>query len=252
MPAIPLVFHHAAASRPAPHHEKNEDAWMAHLLSGEAGGLFVVCDGVSTAREGSAAAWLACRRLGEFTEPGGRRTPTGLVQLVSEIDWELRGSGRQARCTLAMAWVEAATAEIVCVGDSPIFRLRGGRVRQAGTEKTGTFKRLQASVGMGPAVQDALFREKWDLFPGDVLFLVSDGVVEALDESDLARLWDRTREPERCVRAVLDEVARTGVDDDATVVVVEVRERVGPPPSLGPDEAPDPPARLRTGPKRED
>ena len=36
------------------------------------------------------------------------------------------------------------------VGDSPVYRLRRGRMKQAGTEQTGLFRRLQAYLGMGP------------------------------------------------------------------------------------------------------
>jgi enoyl-CoA hydratase/carnithine racemase len=56
--------------------------------------LLVVCDGVSTAGAGAPAAQLACRRVGQFFDKGTRRHPDTLAQLVSEIDWELRGAGR--------------------------------------------------------------------------------------------------------------------------------------------------------------
>ena len=96
----------AGESRAAPHHALNEDAWSTYAMPSGRSALLVVCDGVSTAGAGAPAAQLACRRVGQFFDKGTRRHPDTLAQLVSEIDWALRGAGRQARFTLAMAWVD--------------------------------------------------------------------------------------------------------------------------------------------------
>lgn len=233
----------AAASRPSPHHVECEDAWRIYPHA-ENDGLYVVCDGVSTAGAGLAAARLACNRLGQFEEPGAVRHATTLSQLVSEIDWELRGTGRHAKCTLAMAWVNRGEARIFTVGDSPVYRLRDGRMKQAGSERTGTFRRLAAFLGMGPSVSEVLTEDCWRLRPGDVLLLMSDGVLEALDEDEIADIWTAHPAPDPCAKAIIAEVARVGVDDDATVVVVEclaepVRAAVD-----SPFTPPDPPSWL--------
>lgn len=241
----PLRVRAAAASRPSPHHVECEDAWCIYDHDHEQGdGLFVVCDGVSTAGEGLAAARLACNRLGQFEEPGARRHPDTLSQLVSEIDWELRGTGSHAKCTLAMTWVDGETAHVFTVGDSPVYRLRQGRARQAGAEKTGTFRRLAAFLGMGPSVSEVLTVDRWPLQANDVLMLMSDGVLEALDEDDLTEIWERTRDPEPCAQEIIAEVARVGVDDDATVIVVEVQGRTETTQAQSPFTPPDPPAWL--------
>jgi protein phosphatase len=234
----------AGASRRAPHHSENEDAWRIYAEAQQARGLFVVCDGVSTAGEGRAAAQLTCDRLAQF-EPQREDQPSdALVQLVSEIDWELRGASRRARCTLAMAYVDGLEAHVYTVGDSPIYRLRGARMKQAGAERTGMFHRLRSFMGMGPSVAEVLTCDRWNLAPGDVLLLMSDGVLDALDEDELSDIWAATGSPRACVKAVLDEVARVGVDDDATLVVIEVREDVQKVSPAAPMDAPDPPSRL--------
>lgn len=237
----------AAASRRGPHHLRNEDAWCVYTgprLSSDdlPGGLFAVCDGVSTAGRGKLAATLACERLGQFGEPGTPLAVEGLQQLVSEIDWELRGAGRGAYCTLALVWVRGTEAHVLTVGDSPVYRLRRGRLKQAGTESTGMLQRaLRAYLGMGTRVSDVLRHERWTVEPGDVLLLMSDGILDALDETQLVSLWTRTPEPKAYVGRLLDEVARIGVDDDATVLAAELRidrDAVSP---TAPQEAPDPP-----------
>ncbi len=240
-----LSLRAAAASRPSPHHVECEDAWHIYAHDPDRGdGLFIVCDGVSTAGEGLAAARLACNRVGQFEEPGAVRQPETLAQLVSEIDWELRGTGRHARCTLAMVWVDGTSAHVFTVGDSPVVRLRAGNTQHADIEKKGTERRLSSFLGMGPGVSEVLATSVWDLAPGDVLLLMSDGVVDALGEDDLAALWAATTEAEACAQAVIQEVARIGVDDDATVVVVEVRAQRDVVAPDHPFSPPDPPAWL--------
>lgn len=231
----------AAASRPGPHHVRNEDAWRIYEPPAlKPGGLFVVCDGVSTSGKGAWAARLACERLGSFGELGGPPRLDELVSLVSEIDWELRGAGRHAACTLATAWITGDRAHVLTVGDSPVYRLRRGRIKQAGAEQTGMFRRLQAYLGMGASVSEQLHMESWALEPGDMFMLMSDGVIDALDEDDLGDLWSKHPEPRRFVRRTLDEVARIGTDDDATIVAVEIfvdpKARAPDPP----EDAPDP------------
>lgn len=238
------VLRAAGHSRRGPPHAQNEDAFAIdlHAAYGD-GGLFVVCDGVSTAGAGAAAARLATEHLQGFKD--GRQSRDDLIRLVSEVDWELRGTGRQAACTLALAWVTGARATVLTVGDSPVYRCRRGRLKQAGAERTGTFRRLAAYLGMGPKVADVIVAEDWDLEAGDALFLLSDGVIEALDEDDLGRLWSRAPEPAAFVRAVIDEVARIGVDDDATIIAVtRAMDPLARSPAA-PTEAPDPPRRLR-------
>lgn len=243
----------AAASRRGPHHLRNEDAWCVyggpHLSTpDQPGGLFAVCDGVSTAGRGRLAASLACERLGQFGEPGTPVRLDSLRQLVSEIDWELRGAGDGAYCTLALAWMTGATAHVLTVGDSPVFRIRRGTIRQAGMERTGVVRRgLRAYLGMGPGVSEVLRHEAWSIEPGDVLLLMTDGILDALDDDDLVDAWDRAHEPRAYVQQLIEEVARIGVDDDATVVAVEMRVVADAVSPTAPIEAPDPPRLLQGG-----
>ena len=242
----------AAASRRGPHHLRNEDAWCVYggpqLSSPERpGGLFAVCDGVSTAGRGRLAASLTCERLGQFGEPGTPARLEGLRQLVSEIDWELRGAGDGAYCTLALAWLVGTTAHVMTVGDSPVFRLRRGSLTEAGLSSSGGRRGLRAYLGMGPRVSEVLRHEEWSVEPGDVLLLMSDGILDALKPADLAKAWARSHEPRKYVRHLVEEVARIGVDDDATIVAVELRVDADAVSPTAPIEAPDPPRLLQGG-----
>ena len=80
--------------------------------------------------------------------------------------------------------------------------------------------------------------------PGDVYMMLTDGASNTVHADELVAIWERTRDPQRCAHAIIDQVARVGVNDDATVVVVEVRLAELQPGQTAPSEAPDPPAHL--------
>lgn len=216
-----ISLRHAAASRKGTHHGRNEDAWAAYPLpASTVGGLFVVCDGVSTTRAGAEASALVAARMGQFCDQRGPRQLAQLVQFVTEIDWEMRGSPHKLASTLSAAWIEGNDAHVLTIGDSPVYRLRNKRLRQAGAERTGTFRRLQAYMGMGPKVTDQLVSEHWSLLAGDVLLLMSDGLSEVLDEDELRDLWLDNPEPAAFVEAAIEAVADAKGEDDATVIAI--------------------------------
>ena len=165
---------------------------------------------------------LACERLGQL----GSGTPfavEGLQQLVSEIDWELRGAGRGAYCTLALAWVQGAEAHVLTVGDSPVYRLRRGRLTEAGADASGTVQRsLRAYLGMGTRVSDVLRHQRWSVEPGDLLLLMSDGILDAWTRAVLISPAAQPGAQGLCGFA-LDEVL-DGVDD-ATVPATRFNDR---------------------------
>lgn len=243
----------AAATRRGPLHKENEDAWKiwndgSRKVVEEHGRLFAVCDGVSTAGHGRMAARLTCERLTQFFEEGAPASLDTLIQLVSEVDWELRGAGGRAACTLSLLWIHGWTAHVLTVGDSPVHRLRRGRLTRAQDCSTmgGTGRRLRAYLGMGADVADVLCVTAWPIVPGDVFMVTSDGVTGVVESVGLARAWARCHEPDRCTKLLMSDVSAGDGEDDATVIVVQV-EGVDLKPGLThPQEAPDPPEYLNS------
>ena len=90
----------SAATRTGLYHARNEDQHrildVAHPVVRRLGrgSLYVVADGVSTTPRGREAAELACARVEGFFDKHVPAKASSLVQLVSEIDWELRESGQ--------------------------------------------------------------------------------------------------------------------------------------------------------------
>jgi serine/threonine protein phosphatase PrpC len=219
-----------AATRVGSTHVENQDCYQ--VLDGRTstrvrdlrrGLLYAVADGVSTLEQGRWAAQVTCTRLAQFFEDGQAPRLDTLVQLVGEIDWELRGQGKgKAACTLGAMWLHQGQAHVLHVGDSPVFRLREGAVEQL-TRLEAPSARLRTFMGMGPHISEVLRVRSEPFRAKDVYFLVTDGVSGLVDRRLLARQWRESgQDPTRCARGILREVERRRGADDATAVVVQV------------------------------
>lgn len=187
------------------------------------GALYAVADGVSTSPRGRWAARHTCRRLESLLREGRSVTVDDLVQLVGEVDWELREDGRgSAACTLSVCWVRDGHGCILHVGDSAVYRVRGGRITRLSRDMS-SGARLESYLGMGPSVSDQLQVHCEPLQPDDGILLATDGVYGVVRHTELAGWWLRTgREPEAFVRGAVAEVARRQGMDDATIVAIAV------------------------------
>lgn len=222
MPGPPLPCRGAAASLKGLSHAENQDAW-AMVRSMERGALYAVADGVSTSRRGGWAARHACDRVGGLIRERRALEVEDLLQVVSEVDWELREEGRgSAACTLSVAWVRGDKACVLHVGDSAIYRVRQRQVTRL-SQDMGRGARLVSYLGMGPAVSERLQVLCEPLQPGDGLLLVTDGVNKVIRPTELAAWWHRIQgRPDACVKGVVAEVWRRQGQDDATVIAVQV------------------------------
>ena len=218
------------ASRKGDQHSRNEDAFVLldHPVRtrgvSDRGSVFAVADGVSTVEDGHWASRLTISRLSQFFDTHLDPTPTAMVSLISEIDWEIRGERQgKAACTVAVAWVHEGQVHGFQVGDSHIFRVRDATVERltVGAEESG--RKLDNFLGMGPEVSEVIELSNHDVLPGDALFLVTDGVTAFVTADELSRVWAISNgDPAAATQAVLGAVARNKGPDDATVVAALV------------------------------
>ena len=215
-----------AATRRGATHDRNEDAYC--LLDSPSrtnstssrGVIYAVSDGVSTGARGDWASQHAVARLGQFFEPNTVMSSDALVQIIGEIDWELRGEKKgQAACTLAAVWIHQGELHLFQVGDSHVFRVRGDEVHCL-TVEDGQGRKLDHFLGMGPAVSEVIRVKSGPVQKGDVFVMVTDGVCEVVDDKTIASIWSRSSgDPATCAEAIIGEVARANEQDDATVLV---------------------------------
>lgn len=227
-PTLPYAVG-AAATRTGPKHDVNEDQHrildVNHMAVSffRKGALYAVADGVSSVPKGRHAAEMVCSRIDTFFDRVQAPRVESLVEMITEVDWELRGLGRgQAACTASILWLAYGHANIVHVGDSQVFRVRHGECLRITRDHRGG-RSLGAYVGMGPEVSEVLQVWQEPLFVGDLFLLVSDGVTEVVPPDELAEAWWTTGgSPLRASQAIIAEVNKRGGKDDATALVVDV------------------------------
>jgi serine/threonine protein phosphatase PrpC len=225
--------------------EHNEDA----LLVYDPIGLYGVADGMGGHAAGEVASKLAldavAQTVGKLLAHGERDPKTVLhaaaraaitkVFQESEANPELHGMGT----TLTLLWIRPdGAAAMAHVGDSRLYRMRDGRVKQlscdhtfaeelaqAGVADRATLRKgdwghaLTKSVGQDPEVEPDV--QTIEVRPGDRFLLCTDGLTDHVEtETDLkvdlqANLAD-------AAQSLIDFANASGGHDNVTVVVVEV------------------------------
>ncbi len=225
---LPLVAVGSASLRGRTHRNNDDsvcvlDARVEEVVQLRRGTLFAVCDGVSSVPEGGWAAELTCERLISFFDRDVPPSEERLLQLINEIDWELRGRGEgRAASTLSALWLADRTAHLVHVGDSQVFRVRHGAISCI-SERQGKGRRLGAYMGMGPQLNEVAQLWRGPLFVGDLFILTTDGVSELVTPDELLGCWwSSGGEPQGCAEAVVALVRERHGADDASLVVVDV------------------------------
>lgn len=127
-------------------------------------------------------------------------------------------------CTLSALVLKGRTAHIFHVGDSRIFQLAGGSLEQLtrdhrlAVSKTESY--LNQAMGVAPNVEiDYL---TFDLKPGDVFVLSTDGVHEFISPRDMAALVTSADDLDAAARDIVARALANGSDDNLTVQIVRI------------------------------
>lgn len=233
----------------------NEDAYLDDARLG----LFAVADGMGGYEGGEVASDLAVKAMRGFyarlasddnaTWPFGLDPALGLDEnalavaiRLADSEVAARKTGRLASMgsTVAAVAVRDGRAVIGHVGDSRVYLLRGGRLRQL-TRDHSLYEDMRAAgmevppreqfphanvitraLGMRPQPGAELGAEA--LRDGDVFLLCTDGLTEALDERRIAEALGAMAPAAACealVRGSFDNGAR----DNITAVVLRVSAR---------------------------
>ncbi len=115
--------------------------------------------------------------------------------------------------------LSGGSARLVKYGAPPSYILRGGKV----------FTIYSEALPMG-IIEDAEGHvQSVKLKSGDTVIMMSDGAADALGSSLLAAITDNVLaygDPEMAANALMDEAMRFGAEDDMTVIVARVEERI--------------------------
>ena len=245
---------YGSATHEGQHRSQNED----HAHAGD--GLFVVADGMGGHLAGEIASEMAVDRLRERLPAGGTNTLDDLVAAINEASVEIYRGATDDPDRAGMGTTVTAIAVVADplgdeaigvanVGDSRIYVLRHGRLRQLTIDHSfvqelvaeGAISRDEArthprrnivtrALGIEPTVRV----DSWSMpvIRGDRFVLCSDGLVDEVSDDDIVDiLLTHADDPDAAAQALVDAANDAGGRDNITVVVVDV---------LAGDDPPDP------------
>ena len=226
--------------------EVNEDRFHAD----DARGLFIVVDGIGGQAAGGRAADVALsmlrQRLERETGPVCERVREAIAIANNEI-YRLASTRPEwdgMACVLTVAVVKDGVATIGHVGDTRLYKLRGGHIDKITHDHSPVGEREDAheiseldamrhprrnevyrDVGSEPHTpSDADFVEVHEIpFELDeALLLCSDGLTDQLDSATIQRtVSEHAGDAQRVVRALIDAANTAGGKDNVTAVYVE-------------------------------
>jgi serine/threonine protein phosphatase PrpC len=232
--------------------DNNEDA----LVCEPGLGLYAVADGMGGYEGGEVASRLAVEALTEFVRrnagdadltwpyPFDRSlTPDENMAHVAAriandgISARRCGPLRQMGATLAMVIVRGGEAVIAHVGDSRVYRWRGGFLQQLTRDHSAYEELLAAGIEVPPREEfphsnmitralgiGGLAEVRTEsLCAGDLYVICSDGLSDVVPSEVLAaHLAARSTDLDRTARGLVTEAYDRGGRDNITVVLVEV------------------------------
>ena len=213
---------------------------------GSRGILLAVSDGMGGAEAGEVASALALESLREHLDESCRA-----IDIMQSMKCAVEAANRDvvvaARepsqagmgATLVAVVVHRALAHIASVGDSRVYLIRGGEVRQLTKDQSyvevligaGVITREQAltspyrnvilqAMGQRDSVMVALVRLALRL--GDVLLLCSDGLSNKVADDEMLRVVGESESHEQACARLVELANARGGEDNITVVIAEV------------------------------
>ncbi|WP_426514297.1 PP2C family protein-serine/threonine phosphatase [Dactylosporangium sp. McL0621] len=222
----------------------NFDVLHAAELQRRPGLCAVVADGMG-AGEGSRTAGRMA--VDVFTaavqQHRGPFEPTPLFAAIADAQRRVRAAGQELReltgCTLTALVADATGAWVTQIGDSRVYRLRGGLLELLTVDHTAAW--LGAVHGWYPADSPQAAAARYQLhrfighpglpepdvlsvtmFPGDVYCLCTDGIAEQVPYQLMERTLGSGAPPDVMASALVAASLEAGGRDNATTVVVKV------------------------------
>lgn len=216
--------------------KQNEDS----VYAADAQRLFAVADGMGGHRAGEVASSMAVEALRarlQARQPDLRLMRQAFeeanlrISCAAEKDERLQGMGT----TMTALWQTERSVLIAHVGDSRVYLLRGGRLRQVTDDHSVVAELLRCglitpqearrhpyrnvitrSLGSAPTVEvDLLERERE---PGDLWLLCTDGLSNMLTDREMEALLV-SLSPQKAADALMQKALEAGGTDNITLIL---------------------------------
>ncbi|WP_372796676.1 protein phosphatase 2C domain-containing protein [Pontiella sp.] len=217
----------------------NDDAVAVHipddnLLTTHKGITAIISDGVSSADAGAEASALCTRRFisDYYTTPDIWTVKHSAQNVLTTLNRELYNRGKSYRdagkgfvCTLSLVVFKSHTAHIFHIGDTRIYRLRDGRLKQL-TDDHNLQINAETSYlarAMGLDREARIDYSTTDTRAGDLFVLTTDGLHENIDEPRIVTLLESNRDdPQKACDMLVDEAYAMNSRDNISCVVLHI------------------------------
>lgn len=212
----------------------NEDFAAARLEeSGRQHGVVAaIADGVGGAKGGRVAAELSVRAFidGYTSQSETQSVRRSAGQALHAINGWIRAQGRTdaalegMACTLTAAILRGRRLHVFHVGDTRLYRLRGGSLVALTHDHRPELSAIRNQLTRAIGAEDNIRIDYLDeaLEPHDRLLLCSDGVHDTLSERRIEDELLRRADPQETARALVDAALEGGGGDNATALVIDV------------------------------
>lgn len=222
----------------------NQDA--IDIVEIENGLLFILCDGMGGEGINESASELAIKTIKAFFENDtGEDYLDRLKTAVIEANDFIynRSNGKNVKnkqaSTIELLYLKANTAYIAHVGDSRIYHLKNGHLKQLTKDHSLiqklvdegflTYKEAEnhpeknvvlKAIGDKGLIDADLMKVKLNKFDNNKFFICSDGVINILSNDQISSLL-KNNNCESIVETVKDILSNTGTDDDFSFIYIE-------------------------------
>ncbi len=219
--------------------QRNEDSLRVHRDAG----LLVVADGMG----GHAAGDVASRMAAEVVESAAVDDGQTLAQALRLAHEALIEAGREGRgapgmgTTCVACRLHGRLLETAWVGDSRLYRMRGGRLEQLSRDHSCVQSLVDAgelaaeavathpqrhvlAQCLGGAAPEGMEVEAETIAaePGDRLLLCTDGLTGELPDARIEELLAAEADDRRAAQALVDAALAAGGHDNVTVIVATI------------------------------
>lgn len=196
--------------------------------------LFIVCDGMGGHEKGEVASNLVCQSISQYfqlhhvTPDQGHSDDTlreALQYAYTQLDQADDGAAKKMGTTLTFLYLHRNGATMAHIGDSRIYHIRPGRgVLYQSRDHSLVFELFQAGEitydemhtspqkniitrAMQPGEENRVRADivhTTDIQPGDYFYLCTDGMLEEMENEELASIFSADiSDEEKCQRLIL-------------------------------------------------
>lgn len=173
--------------------------------------LFAICDGMGHGAKASETSKNAVRMIESFYRAG---IDSGIILSLANKLLKLGAEDMFSSLDIAVLDMQSGGLDVVKLGSASSFIIRKENIEML----TCTC----APIGIVDDVESITSR--YQLFDGDMLLMMSDGVFDALDGTGVCEAIDEidTQNPQTLADAILEKALQNGATDDCTVLAMRL------------------------------